>query len=115
MVTLRNDEAIYSFQELTYVTKDRIEIILGVFLGLVMPIGGYFLVLEFRPELKGLRNFSSEVLVKEINVELLTMGIIINAALFFLCLRFDKEQISRGILISSAIGMLGVFIYRFLL
>lgn len=86
-----------------------------MFLGFLMPLGGYFLVLEFRPELKGLRHFSEELLVKEINVELLTMGIIINAAIFFLCLRFDKEQISRGILISSAIGMLGVFVYRFLL
>lgn len=87
---------------------------LGLLLGLVMPLLGIGLVMEARPELLALRQFEDEV-VKQVNVQIITLGMIINAALFFLFLRLDKEEVSRGILFISVLYLLAIFIYRFLL
>jgi|OM-RGC.v1.031168332 hypothetical protein len=90
------------------------QVLFGVLLGLLMPILGTVLVLYSRPELQGIQQFEHEI-VKQINVEIITFGMIVNAGLFFLFMRFDREQISRGILFSSLLCLLLIFIYRFLL
>lgn len=88
---------------------------LGLLIGLVTPLFGIALILEARPELLGIQRFSEEELIRQVNVQIITLGLLINAALFFLFLRFHKEDVSRGILNVSVIYLLGIFIYRFLL
>lgn len=88
---------------------------LGLMIGLFMPLLGIAIILEARPELLGIQRLSEEELIKQINVQIITLGMIINAALFFLFLRFEKEDVSRGILFVSVIYLVGIFIYRFLL
>lgn len=88
---------------------------LGLLIGLFMPLLGIAIIMEARPELIGIQRISEEDLIKQINVQIITLGMIINAALFFLFLRFEKEDISRGILFVSVIYLVGIFIYRFLL
>ncbi len=87
---------------------------LGVFLGLVMPILGVFLMLESRPELLGIQNFEGAV-VKQINVQIITLGLIINAGLFFLFLKLNKELLSQGLLLMTVLYLVAIFFYRFLL
>tara|TARA_B100000678_G_C18207398_1_gene501952 strand:- start:1312 stop:1605 length:294 start_codon:yes stop_codon:yes gene_type:complete len=96
--------------------KNRIspQWIMGLLMGIIMPILGIFLVLDARPELVGLQRFEGEV-VKHVNTQIITLGIIINAALFFVFLQFNKEDISRGILFASVVYLVGIFVYRFLL
>lgn len=86
----------------------------GVFIGLLMPIIGIFVVLAARPELQSIQQYESEV-VKQLNLQLVTLGMLINAGLFFLFIRLDKEAISRGILLASVFCLIAIFIYRFLL
>ena len=88
---------------------------LGLLIGLFMPLLGIAVITEARPELIGIQLISEEDLIKQVNVQIITMGMIINAALFFIFLRFEKEDISRGILFISVIYLVGIFIYRFLL
>lgn len=88
---------------------------LGLLIGLFMPLLGIAIIMEARPELIGIQRISEEDLIKQINVQIITLGMIINAALFFVFLRFEKEDISRGILFVSVIYLVGIFIYRFLL
>ncbi len=88
---------------------------LGLLIGLITPLFGIALILEARPELLGIQSISEDELIKQINVQIITLGMMINAGLFFIFLRFDKEDISRGILFISVIYLLGIFIYRFLL
>lgn len=89
---------------------------LGLAIGLLMPIFGIALVLDARPELIGIQQFENEeAIIKQVNVQIITLGMIINAGLFFLFLRFHKEDISRGILVMSVIYLIAIFIYRFLL
>ncbi len=89
--------------------------LMGLLIGLITPLFGIALILEARPELLGIQNISEEELIKQINVQIITLGMIINAALFFIFLRFQKEDLSRGILFVSVLYLIGIFIYRFLL
>lgn len=77
-----------------------------------MPILGVFLVLYARPELRSIQQFEHEI-VKQLNVELITFGMIVNAGLFFLFMRFGKEQTSKGILMASVVSLLAIFVYRY--
>ncbi|MGB0177616.1 MAG: hypothetical protein ACPF9D_10650 [Owenweeksia sp.] len=88
--------------------------IVGLLTGAIMPVLGIFLVLDARPELVGLQRFEGEI-VKHVNTQIITLGIIINAALFFIFLQFNKEDISRGILFASVVYLILIFVYRFVL
>ncbi len=90
------------------------QLLLGIFIGLIMPLFGVYLMLDLRPELMGIQRFEGDI-VKQVNVQIITLGMIINAALFFLALRLDKEEVGRGILFISVIYLVGIFVYRFLL
>ncbi len=88
--------------------------IIGLLIGFVMPLMGILLILEARPELVGLQRFEGDI-VKHVNTQIITLGIIINAALFFIGLRLDKEEGCRGILFASVVYLVMIFVYRFLL
>ena len=94
--------------------KKKLPLLLGVLLGLVIPVLGIFIMLSARPELQALREFEHEV-VRQVNVQLITFGMLMNAALFFVFMRFEREQIARGILASSLAVLVLIFIYSFLL
>ena len=79
-----------------------------------MPLLGILLMIESRPELVGIQRFEGDI-IKQVNVQIITLGMIINAGLFFLSLKFDKEEIGRGILSISVVYLVVIFIYRFLL
>lgn len=95
-------------------TKISPQWILGLLIGGAMPIIGIYLITTVRPELLGMQRFDNE-LVKQMNVQIITLGMIINAGLFFAFLRFEKEDIGRGILAISVLYLVLIFIYRFLL
>jgi uncharacterized membrane protein YozB (DUF420 family) len=78
-----------------------------------MPILGVILMLSLRPELQSIQQFEDEV-VKQVNVQLITLGMIINAGLFFLFMKYNKEAISRGILVASVSLLILIFVYRLL-
>ncbi len=87
---------------------------LGLVIGLLMPLLGVLLIFEARPELLGIQKYEEDI-VKHINVQIVTMGMLINAGLFFLFLKMDREDMSRGLLFISVVYLLVIFIYRFLL
>lgn len=86
---------------------------LGFILGALMPALGTLIVLEARPELMGIQRLEGEI-IKHINTQIITLGMIINAALFFVFLRFKREEVSQGILFISVIYLIVIFAYRFL-
>ncbi len=94
--------------------KLSLQLLLGIFIGLIMPLFGVYLMLDLRPELLGIQRFEGEV-VKQVNVQIITLGMIINVGLFFIALKLNKEEVGRGILFMSVLYLVAVFIYRFLL
>lgn len=89
-------------------------LLLGLLCGLIVPILGVFLVLEARPELLGIQEMDASI-VKSINTQIITLGMIINVGLFFLFLKLEKDKVSQGILAISVIYLVLIFVYRFLL
>ncbi len=86
---------------------------LGIIVGLVVPLIGVIIMIELHPELIGIQQYERD-LVKQINVKIVTFGMILNAAIFFLLLRLEKEEMSKGVLFASVIYLIITFIYRFL-
>lgn len=89
------------------------QILLGILIGLALPVLGTAVILLVRPELKDIQSLQYDV-IKQINVQIVTLGMIMNAALFFLFLRWGRELISRGIVFASVFLLVLIFIYRFL-
>ena len=88
--------------------------ILGLIIGIVMPVFGIALMMQAHPDLVGIQRFDAEI-VKQVNVQVITLGMIINAGLFFVFLKLHKEDVGQGILFVSVIYLILIFIYRFLL
>ncbi len=92
----------------------KTQLIVGMVTGLLLPPLVLWLIFNFRPELLSIQNFDAEV-IKVINVQLITLGILLNAGAFFLFLKLEKEAMSRGVLIITVAYLIAIFIYRFLL
>jgi hypothetical protein len=90
------------------------QLIVGLVTGLALPPLVLWFIFNFRSELLAVQSFDSEV-IKVINVQLVTLGILLNAAAFFLCMRLNREAMGRGVLISTVCYLIAIFIYRFLL
>lgn len=92
----------------------RTQLLIGIATGLVLPPLVLWIIFNFRSELLAIQSFDADV-IKVINVQLITLGILLNAGAFFLFLRLNKEVMSRGVLIITVIYLIAIFIYRFLL
>jgi hypothetical protein len=92
----------------------RQEQALGFLLGLLMPLLSFYVIFVLRPEYLGVQKFNYE-LVKQLNIGLLTFGMLINSACFFLLLRFEKTRVGNGVLQSTVVLLLLMVIYKFLL
>lgn len=90
------------------------ELGLGLLIGLALPPLALYAVLRMHPAFAGIQRIDHAV-VSELNLQLLTLGLLLNAALFFLALKRHWESLARGVLLASLLWLLGVFIYRFLL
>lgn len=94
--------------------KSRIAVILGMLSGLLVPFLSLYLVGLARPELVAIQKYDlSEI--RYLNIQLMTVAMMPNAALFFVALQFEKDQFGRGLLASSLLLLVLVFIYRFML
>lgn len=92
----------------------KTSLVLGFVSGLFLPLLALWLLFQLRPELLGIQKFDYEV-VRNLNAQILSLGLLLNGAAFFLAIRLNKEDFSKGILAASILAMIAVFIYRFLL
>jgi hypothetical protein len=77
--------------------KKKIEWALGFFFGLLTPIFGIAIFMQIYPVLATVtewRDPSWQLIL----IRLGTFGVMMNVAVFFLALKFDKEKIAMGIL-----------------
>lgn len=86
---------------------------LGFAAGLALPFITLRIAFLLKPELLGVARVGGEYLV-QLNSQLITVGVLVNAVLFFLLLRLNREQAARGILSGSILLFVGVLVYRYL-
>ncbi len=92
----------------------RVSAILGILCGFLIPFLSLYLISELRPELVAIQRYDLGE-IRHLNIQIMTIAMMPNVALFFAALQFEKEQFSRGLLASSLLLMVILFIYRFLL
>jgi uncharacterized membrane protein YozB (DUF420 family) len=89
-------------------------ILIGFSLGLFLPVFSLVAIAWLRPELSEIQKFDYEM-IKDLNVGLMTVGMLLNALVFFIGLRLNKESFSKGVMAASLLVLILIFIYKFLL
>lgn len=79
---------------------------------MLTPIFGSAILLELYPniDLDELDNYSLNTVI----VRLLTFAVLINAGLFFLALRLNREGLGRGVLMGTLIVAIAIIYFKFL-
>ena len=86
--------------------------IAGWIFGAVLPPISLQLILYTHPEYRVIGMLHPESMMR-LNFHMLSMGMLANGALFFLALRLDKENLSRGVLYASMLWLLGIIVVKF--
>jgi Co/Zn/Cd efflux system component len=92
----------------------RFELLIGIFVGLCVPLFGLAIVYEAYPALRAVERFDY-MLFKDILTKVTTIGLVMNGLLFFLVLRFGAERMARGILYACLMFLMGLITYKFIL
>lgn len=92
--------------------KTNLEFILGLTLGLLTPVFAIAILLEYYPRVnpnEQLDHFTQVFLFSRVII----FAVVLNAAVFFAGLRFNRDGLSRGILIACIICVLAVAYLKF--
>lgn len=87
---------------------------MGFVLGVVLPLLAAYAISVFRPELLAIQRFEMEE-IRHLNMQLMTLAMLPNVAVFFVALQLENDDLGRGLIASTLLMLLAVFIYRFLL
>ncbi len=94
--------------------NSRLSVLLGALCGILIPFLSLYLISVVRPELLAIQDYDfSEI--RHLNIQLMTVVMLPNVALFFGALQFEKDNFSKGLLGASLLLLVALFIYRFLL
>lgn len=86
----------------------------GLFVGLLTPLFALAMVQETYPLLKTVEEYDA-VLFKDIVFKVASIGLVLNAAWFFMFLRFGADRMSKGVLYACLAYIFGLIVYKFIL
>lgn len=92
----------------------KLDFWLGFLVGLASPVFAVALALDQFPVLKELDDVANPAW-NLIVMRAISFGAVVNAAIFFIALSFDRERVSRGILVACIPSVLAVFYFQFIL
>jgi Co/Zn/Cd efflux system component len=92
----------------------RYEFAIGLLIGICVPPFALAIVYEAYPALYAVEHFDY-ILFKDILTKVASIGLVMNALLFFLFLRFGAERMSKGVLYACLLYLLGLIVYKFIL
>ena len=91
----------------------RVEWFFGFFFGLLTPLFGTAIFIQTFPILKTVDDWYDPSW-QFIMIKLATFGVMLNALIFFVALRFDKDKIAMGVLWASGVYLVPIVIAQFL-
>ena len=91
----------------------KVDLIKGVLLGIIAPIIACIFYVVFINE-ETLENFINNFVTDRNLPAIISLSLLINLALFFLKLKFNKDQQSRGILFSTFLYGVVIVILKFI-
>ena len=91
----------------------KVDLIKGVLLGIIAPIIAFIIYVVFIKE-ETLENFINHFVTDRNLPAIISLSLLINLALFFLKLKFNKDEQSRGILFSTFLYGVIIVILKFI-
>ena len=91
----------------------KLDIVKGVLLGIIAPIIACIFYVVFINE-ETLENFINNFVTDRNLPAIISLSLLINLALFFLKLKFNKDEQSRGILFSTFLYGVVIVILKFI-
>ena len=91
----------------------KLDLIKGVLLGIIAPIIAFIVYVVFIKE-ETLENFINNFVTYRNLPAIISLSLLINLALFFLKLKFNKDEQSRGILFSTLLYGVVIVILKFI-
>ena len=91
----------------------KADLIKGVLLGIIAPIIAFIIYVVFIKE-ETLENFINNFVTDRNLPAIISLSLLINLALFFLKLKFNKDEQSRGILLSTFLYGVVIVILKFI-
>lgn len=81
-------------------------------MGVLTPLFGVAILREYYPNVD-VNNLEAST-IKYLAVRLFTFAVIINAGMFFLTLKLNRESMSRGVLIGTLLIALTILYFKFI-
>ena len=91
----------------------KADLIKGVLLGIIAPIIAFIVYVVFIKE-ETLENFINNFVTDRNLPAIISLSLLINLALFFMKLKFNKDEQSRGILLSTFLYGVVIVILKFI-
>lgn len=91
----------------------KVEWVFGFLFGILTPLFGLAIFFQIFPELKTVVEWNDPAW-QLILVRLTTFGVILNAFVFFLALRFNKEPVAMGVLWACGVYLVPLLIMQFI-
>ena len=91
----------------------KLDLIKGILLGIIAPIIACIVYVVFINE-ETLENFINNFVTDRNLPAIISLSLLINLALFFLKLKFNKDEQSRGILLSTFLYGVVIVILKFI-
>jgi hypothetical protein len=95
------------------INKNKIDQFIGFIVGLGAPVFSIAIALETFPVLQDIGDTANPAW-RIIVMRSISFGVVINAALFFASMIWEREHVSRGILISCIPSLVGVIYFQFI-
>lgn len=83
----------------------RFQWTLGFLFGLLAPVFAMVIFVEMYPALKTVRSWADPAW-KHLVIQITTFGVIMNAGMFFVALRLNKERVANGVMVICIIYLI---------
>lgn len=94
-------------------SKNKIDLIIGIVIGLCAPLFSIAIAVETFPVLQELGEIANPAW-KLIAMRAVSFGVILNAAFFFLIMNWGRDHMARGILIACVPSIIAVIYFQFI-
>ena len=94
-------------------SKNKIDLIIGIVIGLCAPLFSIAIAGETFPVLQELGEIANPAW-KLIAMRAVSFGVILNAAFFFLIMNWGRDHMARGILIACVPSIIAVIYFKFI-
>jgi hypothetical protein len=86
---------------------------IGALIGAALPPISLWIILQAKPEYTVIQRIDPEYMFN-LSFQILSMGMLANGIVFFAGIRFNKDDLAQGVLISSIFWLIAIVFIKFI-